>query len=221
MIPWHWEMLKSSVEVKKILQNFSPTKNAIREKLWYIHIWNTIHQWEWSIIHKTIWMNLTNIMLDARIQKKNILYDSIYIKYKNQGKQIYVFRNFYPLEGRSNWEAAKGDSQVAGNILFLDLGADYTSLQLVKIHWDVLFYVIFYFNKNFSKCHYTRSHFLCPGKNRAVYLEFLLQISIYPKQEQEKRRSLQGLLNNLIRLQVKARPWFQRKMERTFSGCSF
>lgn len=49
----------------------------------------------------------------------------------------------------------------------------------------------------FLKCHYTRPCFLHPGKNRAIHLEFLLQISISPKQEQENIKRLQVSSSNL------------------------
>lgn len=49
----------------------------------------------------------------------------------------------------------------------------------------------------FLKCHYTRPYFLHPMKNRAIHLEFLLQISISPKQRQENIKRLQVSSSNL------------------------
>lgn len=132
---------------------------------------------------------------------KNILYDPIYVKYKIQGKLSMFLKFPTPWkEGVKTGREKKQDFQSCCSY-FISWPRCWLHrcFQLVKIHWAVLSYSItFYFNKNSLKCHYTRPHFLHPGKNRAICLEFLLQISIYPKPEQDHIRSLQELSNYLI-----------------------
>lgn len=72
-------------------------------------------------------MNLTNTMLNEKSIKRNVLYDSIDIKLKRSttttGKTNLLLE--FPAPGRrSNGESPR----VTGNILFLDLGADYTDV---------------------------------------------------------------------------------------------
>lgn len=135
---------------------------------------------------------------------KNILYNSIYVKYKSQGK-LSMFLEVPTLwkEGVTGRKKKQGFQGCWSYCISWPGCWWHRCFQLGKIHWVVLFYsIIFYFSKNFLKCHYTGTHFLHPGKNRAIYLEFLLQISIYPKQEQENIRSLQELSNYLIWLHL-------------------
>lgn len=122
-----------------------------------------------------------------------------------------------PLEGRSNLEAAKvglPGLPVIFCFLIWVLITQMSSVSKTSLSCTFLYYI--YFNKIFLKCHYTEPRFLCPGKNRAIYLAFLLQISIYPKQEQEHIRSLQELSSNLIqppelRLEGKAKASISEK----------
>lgn len=103
------------------------------------------------LLHRTTWMNLTNLILSERgqTQKKTKWSYYIYIKFKNRQNSMRLDISLPDTFGEeqevSDWEGCVGGFWVAEDVIFLALSGDHTGMFTLSLSFTCVTCVLFCF----------------------------------------------------------------------------